>query len=90
LLRLRIEFLLVGDEYDVSSCQAQLLAIFIQGAWIAVEVAPRFELQAIYKNAHHYAGTVLLSDLQQAQMSGVQIAHRGDEGDRFLRGKARA
>ena len=75
LLRLRIEFFLVGCEQHVDPFLGELVAVILEGAGITLEVFVRAELQAVHEDARDHRIAVALGQPDQRQMALVQITH---------------
>ena len=69
-----------GRKHHIAASGFQLFAIGIQGTGIGIKILMRGELQAVYENGRDSDIAQGFGLAHQCQMSGVQIAHRGNNG----------
>jgi hypothetical protein len=80
-LRLRVKIGFGRCKQHIDAGGSQLVAIGLEGARIFVEILVRAELQAIDENAERPPCRRGPGLLHQADVAGVQVAHRRDEND---------
>src|SRR5207248_762785 len=76
-----IHLVLTRREQDIDAAPLELRPIGIQRARIAIEVFVRPELKSIDEDAGDDAIPMAARNVDERQVTRVQIAHRGNEGD---------
>jgi len=77
----RVDFLDIRGEQQVTTCADQLFLIGDQGAWVFVEVFVGAELQRVDEDAGDHEISALGGFFHESDVPGVQVAHGGYQGD---------
>ena len=88
-LRLRVQHAFVGGEQQFHPLGAQLFAIGLERARVAVEILAGSELQAVHEDAGRHVLRAAAREMDERHVPRMQVAHGRDErqlADRPARG----